>query len=144
MSGTWQVTSRGLSGGTSSTASWVKTSTRFARRFRFGSAGAQFDTGDQTGYTLVVYRADGLTLTALSAAFEAGASVGRKTQDIRITEPLLRGRPSFHMVLLNGDHRQVVTLFQVSGEAEVRGILASDISDAAIQEALERYAAATE
>ena len=48
------------------------------------------------------------------------------------------------MVLLNGDHRQVVTLFQVSGEAEVRGILASDISDAAIQEALERYAAATE
>jgi hypothetical protein len=108
------------------------------------SAGAQFDTGDQTGYTLVVYRADGLTLTALSAAFEAGASVGRKTQDIRITEPLLRGRPSFHMVLLNGDHRQVVTLFQVPGEAEVRGILASDISDAAIQEALERYAAATE
>lgn len=108
------------------------------------SAGAQFDTGDQTGYTLVVYRADGLTLASLSAAFEAGASVGRKTQDIRITQPLLRGRPSFRMVLLNGDHRQVVTLFQAPGEAEVRGVLASNISDAAISDAVERYAAATE
>jgi hypothetical protein len=108
------------------------------------SAGAQFDTGDQTGYTLVVYRAEGLTLASLSAAFEAGASVGRKTQDIRITQPLVRGRPSFRMVLLNGDHRQVVTLFQAPGEAEVRGVLASDISDAAISDAVERYAAATE
>ncbi|RLT24779.1 MAG: hypothetical protein DWI45_02385 [Chloroflexi bacterium] len=108
------------------------------------SAGAQFDTGDQTGYTLVIYRADGLTLASLSAAFEAGASVGRKTQDIRITAPQLRGRPSFRMVLLNGDHRQVITLFQAPGEAEVRGVLASDISDAAISDAVERYAAATE
>jgi hypothetical protein len=48
------------------------------------------------------------------------------------------------MVLLNGDHRQVITLFQAPGEAEVRGVLASDISDAAISDAVERYAAATE
>ena len=71
-------------------------------------------------------------------------SVGRKTQDIRITEPQLRGRPSFRMVLLNGDHRQVVTLFQAPGESEVRGVLASDISDAAIADVANRYAAATE
>ena len=108
------------------------------------SAGAQFDLGDQTGYTLVVYRADGLSLEALSAAFEVGASAGRKTQDIRITQPMLRGRPSFRMVLLNGDHRQVVTLFQAPGEREVRGVLASDLSDATIADAVEHYAAATE
>lgn len=106
------------------------------------SAGAQFDAGDQTGYTLVVYRADGLTLDALGAAFRAGAGVGRKTQDIRITEPLLLGRPSFRMVLLNGDHRQVVTLFQVPSESEVRGVLASDLSDATIDDVVARYAQA--
>lgn len=108
------------------------------------SAGAQFDAGDQTGYTLVVYRADGLTLEALAAAFRAGAGVGRKTQDIRITEPTLRGRPSFRMVLLNGDHRQVVTLFQAPGESEVRGVLASDLSDATIEDVVVRYAQAVE
>lgn len=108
------------------------------------SAGAQFDLGDQTGYTLVVYRADGLTLDALGAAFRAGASVGRKTQDIRITQPTLRGRPSFRMVLLNGDHRQVVTLFQAPDEREVRGVLASDLPDATIDDVVARYAQAVE
>ena len=37
------------------------------------SAGAIFELPDKTGYSLVVYAADGLTLTNLSYAFERGA-----------------------------------------------------------------------
>jgi hypothetical protein len=44
------------------------------------------------------------------------------------------------MTLLNGDHRQVIVLFQVPGEAgQVRGLLTSDLSNATITELLARY-----
>jgi hypothetical protein len=44
------------------------------------------------------------------------------------------------MTLLNGDHRQVIILFQVPGEVgQVRGLLTSDLSNAVIEELLTRY-----
>jgi len=104
------------------------------------SAGGIFDLGSETGYSVVTYRANELTLDALAYAFQRGASTGRKTQDIQIEKVNVGAWTGSRMTLLNGDHRQVIVLFQVPGEAgQVRGLLTSDISNAAITELLARY-----
>ena len=104
------------------------------------SAGGIFDLGSETGYSVVTYRASELTLDALAYAFQRGASTGRKTQDIQIEKVNVGAWTGSRMTLLNGDHRQVIVLFQVPGEAgQVRGLLTSDISNAAITELLARY-----
>jgi len=104
------------------------------------SAGGIFDLGSETGYSVVTYRASELTLEALAYAFQRGASTGRKTQDIQIEKVSVGAWPGSRMTLLNGDHRQVIILFQVPGEAgQVRGLITSDISNAAITELLARY-----
>jgi hypothetical protein len=104
------------------------------------SAGGIFDLGSETGYSVVTYRANELTLDALAYAFQRGASTGRKTQDIQIEKVSVGAWPGSRMTLLNGDHRQVIVLFQVLGEAgQVRGLLTSDLSNATITELLARY-----
>lgn len=104
------------------------------------SAGGIFDLGSETGYSVVTYRASELTLDALAYAFQRGASTGRKTQDIQIEKVSVGAWTGSRMTLLNGDHRQVIVLFQVPGEAgQVRGLLTSDLSNVAITELLARY-----
>ena len=104
------------------------------------SAGGIFDLGSETGYSVVTYRANELTLDALAYAFQRGASTGRKTQDIQIEKVSVGAWPGSRMTLLNGDHRQVIVLFQVPGESgQVRGLLTSDLSNATITELLARY-----
>ena len=104
------------------------------------SAGGVFDLGSESGYSVVTYRANELTLDALAYAFQRGASTGRKTQDIQIEKVNVGAWTGSRMTLLNGDHRQVIILFQVAGEAgQVRGLLTSDLSNATITELLARY-----
>ena len=104
------------------------------------SAGGVFDLGSESGYSVVTYRANELTLDALAYAFQRGASTGRKTQDIQIEKVSVGAWPGSRMTLLNGDHRQVIILFQVPGEAgQVRGLLTSDLSNATITDLLARY-----
>lgn len=104
------------------------------------SAGGIFDLGSETGYSVVTYRANELTLGALAYAFQRGASTGRKTQDIQIEKVSVGAWPGSRMTLLNGDQRQVIVLFQVPSEAgQVRGLLTSDLSNATITELLARY-----
>lgn len=106
------------------------------------SAGAIFELPDKTGYTLVVYSAAGLTLENLSYAFERGARGGRKTQGLTIVEKSVGGWPGTQLTLINGDHRQVITLFDAGEPDRVRALLASDISNALIADRLAAYAAA--
>jgi hypothetical protein len=106
------------------------------------SAGAIFELPGKTGYSLVVYAADGLTLTNLSYAFERGARGGRKTQGLTIIDIKVGDWPGKQFTLLNGDHRQVITLFDTGEPDRVRALLASDISNALIAERLAAYAAA--
>ncbi|MFM8814226.1 MAG: hypothetical protein ACKOD4_04375 [Candidatus Limnocylindrus sp.] len=85
----------------------------------------------------------GLTLDALAFAFERGAAIGRKTQDIRVESEQVGAWEGSRMTLLNGDKRQVIVLFQVAGERDrVRGLLTSDLSNAEIDDLLARYESA--
>ena len=106
------------------------------------SAGAIFELPDKTGYTLVVYSATGLTLENLAYAFERGARGGRKTQGLTIAEIEVGGWPGREFTLINGDHRQVIVLFDTGEPHRVRALLASDLSNALIADRLAAYAAA--
>ena len=106
------------------------------------SAGAIFELPDKTGYSLVVYAATGLTLENLAYAFERGARGGRKTQGLKIADIKVGDWPGKQFTLLNGDHRQVITLFDAGEPDRVRGLLTSDISNALIADRLAAYAAA--
>ena len=106
------------------------------------SAGAIFELPDKTGYSLVVYAATGLTLDNLAFAFERGARGGRKTQGLKIADIKVGDWPGKQFTLLNGDHRQVITLFDAGEPDRVRGLLTSDISNALIADRLAAYAAA--
>jgi hypothetical protein len=106
------------------------------------SAGAIFELPDKTGYSLVVYSATGLTLENLTYAFERGARGGRKTQGLTIVDIRVGEWPGKQFTLLNGDHRQVITLFDTGEADRVRALLASDISNALIADRLAAYAAA--
>lgn len=106
------------------------------------SAGAIFELPDKTGYSLVVYSATGLTLENLTYAFERGARGGRKTQGLTIVDIKVGDWPGKQFTLLNGDHRQVITLFDTGEADRVRALLASDISNALIADRLAAYAAA--
>lgn len=106
------------------------------------SAGALFELPDKTGYSLVVYAANGLTLENLSYAFERGARGGRKTQGLRILDVSVGVWPGRQFTLINGNHRQVITLFATAEENRVRALLASDISNVLIADRLAAYAEA--
>ena len=106
------------------------------------SAGAIFELPDKTGYSLVIYSATGLTLDNLAYAFERGARGGRKTQGLKIANIKVGDWPGKQFTLLNGDHRQVITLFDAGEPDRVRGLLTSDISNALIADRLAAYAAA--
>ena len=106
------------------------------------SAGAIFELPDKTGYSLVIYSATGLTLDNLAYAFERGARGGRKTQGLKIADIKVGDWPGKQFTLLNGDHRQVITLFDAGEPDRVRGLLTSDISNALIADRLAAYAAA--
>lgn len=107
------------------------------------SAGAIFERENLTGFSVVTYQGVGLTLDALTYAFERGAATGRKTQDIRIESEPVGTWEGSRMTLLNGDRRQVIVLFQVDGEVDqVRGLLTSDLSNEEIENLLARYEAA--
>ena len=106
------------------------------------SAGAVFELPDKAGYSLVVYSAEGLTLDNLAYAFERGARGGRKTQGLKIADIQVGAWPGKEFTLINGDHRQVIVLFQTTEKNRVRALLTSDISNALIADRLAAYAAA--
>lgn len=106
------------------------------------SAGAVFELPDKTGYSLVVYSGEGLTLANLAYAFERGARGGRKTQGLNIADIQVGDWPGKEFTLINGDHRQVIVLFDTTEKNRVRALLTSDISNALIADRLAAYAAA--
>ena len=65
-----------------------------------------------------------------------------KTQGLKIVDIKVGDWPGKQFTLINGDHRQVITLFDTGEADRVRALLASDISNALIAERLAAYAAA--
>lgn len=108
-------------------------------------AGGLWELGAESGSTLAVFTADGLTAEMLGEFYEEGAREGRKTSDIVVTHPTIDGRPAFRLDLVNNGSLQTIVTMDGADAGTVRAVLISSAArdvgdesahDATVDEAL--------
>jgi hypothetical protein len=86
-------------------------------------AGGLWPTGAESGVTLAVFTAPGLTVDALGAWYEAGARAARKTSNIVVTHPDLGGGTGYRIDLENGGQLQTIVVHRAAAPDTVRVVL---------------------
>jgi hypothetical protein len=99
-------------------------------------AGATYPATSQSGTSLVVYAAPGLTAEEVAAAFRAGSGTGRKVQLVSDDARVVGGRDGRRIELINGDTRQVIVVWPAAVADQVRIVIGVDVSNAAIDAAV--------
>ncbi len=102
-------------------------------------AGSTFEETGQSGISLIVYEAPGLTAEQVGAAFRAGSGAGRRVQLVSDEARDVRGRTGRRIELINGDTRQVVVVWPAKRPDAVDIVIGVDVSDAAIDEAVDAF-----
>ena len=105
-------------------------------------AGATYPTTPQSGLSLIVYAAPGITADQVAAAFRAGSGTGRKIEVISDDPLQVGGRTGRRIELINGDTRQVLAIWPSAAPDEVRIVIGVDVSNAAIDAAVADFDAA--
>ncbi len=85
-------------------------------------AGGLWATGAESGVTLAVFTAPGLTVEALGAWYEAGARSARKTSIIVVGRPRLGGGAAYRIDLENGGQLQTIVVLPSAADV-VRVVL---------------------
>jgi hypothetical protein len=102
-------------------------------------AGGLWERGSETGTTLAVFEADGLTAEAMIAFYEAGARTAPDTEDIETSDVVVGGRPGQRLDLVNDTYLQAVVAWPSADGATVEVALVSssarDVEDPAAHEA---------
>jgi hypothetical protein len=106
------------------------------RELRF--AGATW-TDAEGGRSLTVYQAPGLTLDRLADSFAGGAGSARRVTNVRAAESSVGGRRQIRIDALAGGRQQAVLLWEDPRPETVRAILASGVSEAALDEAVAAF-----
>jgi hypothetical protein len=88
-------------------------------------AGGLWERGAESGTTLAVFTADGLTADWMGEFYEDGARQSRKTSDIVITHPTLGGDRAFRMDLVNDGRLQTIVTLDGDEPGLVRVALVS-------------------
>jgi len=88
-------------------------------------AGGLWERGAESGTTLAVFTADGLTADWLGEFYENGARQSRKTSDIVITHPTVGGGQAFRMDLVNDGRLQTIVTLDGDEPGLVRVALVS-------------------
>jgi hypothetical protein len=99
-------------------------------------AGETFPVTGQSGLSLVVYGAPGLTAGQVGDAFRGGAGTGRKVTVVSDDPFSVAGRAGRRLTVLNGDIRQVVIVWPATEPDVIRIVIAADVPDAAIDGAI--------
>jgi hypothetical protein len=99
-------------------------------------AGETFPATSQSGLSLVVYSAPGLTADQVGEAFRGGAGTGRKVTVVSDDAYAVADRAGRRLVVLNDDIRQVVVAWPADDPGVVRIVIAADVPDAAIDGAI--------
>ncbi|MER3418525.1 MAG: hypothetical protein C4343_05390 [Chloroflexota bacterium] len=86
-------------------------------------AGGLWATGAESGVTLALFTARGLTVDALGAWYEAGARSARKTSNIVVSRPAVGGAPAFRIDLENGGQLQTIVVHPAATPGTVRVVL---------------------
>ena len=108
-------------------------------------AGGLWTDASQSGVTLAVFTAPGLQADWVGEWYEASARAARQTGNIKLSKPLVAGRPANRMDLVNGESTQtVITWPAAPGSASPFGaivnvVIAGDEPDERIQEALAAF-----
>jgi hypothetical protein len=88
-------------------------------------AGGLWELGAESGTTLAVFTADGLTAEWLGEFYEDGARQSRKTSDIVVTHPTIEGGQAFRMDLVNDGRLQTIVALDGDDPGLVRVALVS-------------------
>jgi hypothetical protein len=99
-------------------------------------AGETFPATSQSGVSLVVYSAAGLTADQVGDAFRAGAGTGRSVEVVSDAPHVVAGRSGRRLEVINGDARQVVVVWPAVEAGLVRIVIAADLGNAAIDQAV--------
>jgi hypothetical protein len=102
-------------------------------------AGATWELGGRSGVTLATFTGSGLTAEWLGEWYEAGARAARKTRNIAPTRPLVDGRQAYRLDTVNDDSIQAVITWDAPSGDAVYVVIAADIPESRIQEALEAF-----
>jgi hypothetical protein len=107
-------------------------------------AGATWELGDQSGVTLAIFAGSGLTAEWLGEWYEAGARAARRTRNISPSRPTVAGRPAYRLDTVNDDSSQTVVTWDAPTGDGVYVVVAADVPEARIQEALAAFPTSAE
>jgi hypothetical protein len=103
-------------------------------------AGATWEMGGTTALTVAVFQADGLDATEMIGFYEAGASANSKTEKLSVTDLTVAGRPARRLDVLQSDGTgQTIVAWPASTAGDVNVLLAADLGDAKVLEALAQF-----
>jgi hypothetical protein len=104
-------------------------------------AGATWDLGAATALTVAVFQADGLTPAAMIDFYQAGASGNSKIEKQVTSAITVAGRPGQRLDALHSDGtgQTIVAWPSATGQGRVMVLLASDLGDANVLDALEGF-----
>jgi hypothetical protein len=103
-------------------------------------AGSTFPATGQSGTSLIVYRSPGLLADDVAAAFRAGSGSGRRVQLVSDEPRDVGGSIGRRIELINGDTRQVVVVWPAGTPDTVDIVIGVDVSNAAIDAAVDAFA----
>ena len=102
-------------------------------------AGAMWELGEGSGVTLAIFAGSGLTAEWLGEWYEAGARAARRTRNISPSRPTVAGRPAYRLDTVNDDSSQTVITWDAPAGDVVYVVVAADVPEARIQEALAAF-----
>lgn len=104
-------------------------------------AGATWDLDGSAALTSALFEAEGLTPSAMVEFYKAGALSSRKTERLADAETTVAGRAGRRLDVLQADGTaQTIVAWPAAEPGRVNVLLASDLGDARVLEALEELA----
>lgn len=103
-------------------------------------AGASWDLGSGRGLTVATFTAAGLDATKMLAFYEAGARTSGKSDKLATSDTTVVGRPARRLdVLATSGAAQTIVAWPSADPDRVNVLLAADLGDAKVAEALEAF-----
>ena len=105
-------------------------------------AGATWPLGGTTGLTVAVFEGEGLDASNLLAFYEDGARKARRTEKLQVSDTTVGGAPAKRLDVLGSDGTgQTIVTWPGAEAGRVNVLLAADLGDARVAQALETFAA---
>jgi hypothetical protein len=105
-------------------------------------AGTTWDLGGTSGLTVAVFQADGLTPDAMIGFYRAGAAANDKTEKLQTSDATVAGKPARRLDVLQSDGSgHTIVAWAADEPGLVHVLLASDLGDARVLQALEEFGA---